>query len=1124
MDGIPSFAQASAGGNLTQDIANLAPTATVYHGAQTGVSIAQVKSSPAGSQGVMPAFIGKLESIGKEGAHIAMSADRYLINQGKSMVQAPPKFGTALGNLGLDAYTTHSLAAAQTELGQRLGTISDQYKSGRISLAQYKVALKEYNQDANNLISEESANQTHLSHDGKVGAQTGINTASTIVTILSGGLSAGIKVGGESVAADFLGSAAADESMNAGEQAIGKLALNKTAFDSLSPAVKNAVQSSTSDIMANGSANMTSKQIARTMAVNLALKYPIAYAALAGTGQQVYDELQQDKYGDAAKTLAFNAALLLSGGPIGVALKKGGEAGATLKTGLFGNSSFLDQLSQLMGDKNPSGLFNAIKDDPELVKNFSALESTNVTAEGGNITNAVYRIIDGLQNAGWGNVPTMSHEEFATQVNDWANAQRMVTEDAISRGIPADKAANFVVGRWTTADANNAALQVSNGSTSEDWLQNWEDLKYSNPNAAWANNENLDKEITTKINEANSSTQLEQSIRGIEASAGIKGVSSGVASKLSKMGYVAIQPKDLEAPFKEGGQISSRFAENNDFFLKTTSPLPVLGSVGSLLVKAGLSPESSQQQMYQIFTSNLSRNLEEAGVTGRMAGETADQSADTISKKLADYARNLPKSLKNPPITDYRQMSTSEIAKALDLSRTEAQKVGDALMDSMLQVPLSVRGLGDRVVDLNYKLNPLSGRYARLQGALRFAWNPFFKAKLSYKAEFLTQFESGGKFPTLAGTNKILSMVFPEKYAQLDEISNSLEKHGIFGAGYTDEAASAEQEGQKSLGHVVLPSQKRSVAGLVSTMADKAGMNTEDFITNFPDQTRDTVRMILQYDPRNSLLNSPLVRTINFAFFPARFNLKVATIVAKSLGRTDALTQFAVVKGMMQGSQFLKSPEGQSWYSQNSDVIGLMKYFSPVATLSEISQALGQKPTSISQYGELGGLPFGWIPALLNAEGLIDTNQAYVDPKTGSIAQDYVPVGMRGKANAAIQDLIGQLFTYPGATVGLPSKTKIDLNIAGGLVPGSSKDFNKVTPQISPAQQSFQQVVQQNAGTAKQASLTGVPQSTPSSTVPSQSTPITTPNIKPSSSSTPKKKKADFTPSLLPGQTQLGQL
>lgn len=1115
MDGIPSFQQASQGGNLSQDVANLAPLATTYHGAQTGVSIGQtVNKAP--SQGFLPTLASKLGAIGEESAHIVGSVGSWLVKQTAQLVEAPPKLGTSLGNLGMDVYNAHSITNQQKELDQRLGTISDQYKSGRISLAGYKVALKEYNEDTTNLLSSEQANQQHLSHDGQTAVQQGINTAATVATIVTGGLASPVAGLGEKAAASFISSSAADASMAEAESALGKLAVNKAVFETLDETTQKAIQDSVSDVVVNGSDNLTTKQVARAMATNLLLKYPISYAALSSTGQQVYTELEQDKYGDAVKTLAFNALLLFSGGPIGKALKAVGVTGSGIKTALFGNSSFLDQLSSLMGDKDPSGLFNAIKDDPELVKSFSALEATNVAAAHGNVTDAVYRVIDGLQNAGWGDIPTLSHEEFAEQVNNWAKAQRLVTEDATARGVP--NAESYVVGRWTANDALVVAKGVVQGADNdpEIELENWENLKSQNPNAAWAHNQNLDQEVKSIIK---SNENTAQGISHIEAGVGVSGVARGVASKLAKMGYVVIQPKNLEAPFREGGQISSKFAQNSEFFLKTTSPLPILGSIGSLLTKGGLSPESSQRQMYDLFTANFSRNLEASGVN--RFGKDAAENADSISKELANYARNLPKSLKSPPITDYRQMTTSDIQKALGVSRAEAQKIGDALMDSMLQVPLSVRGLGDRLMDLNYKVNPLAGPYARIQGALRFAWNPFFKAKLSYKAEFLSQFESGGKFPTLAGTNKILSMIFPEKYTQLDEIGNTLEREGVFGAGYTDEAANNTQEG-KNLGHVILPSQRRSVSGLVSTMADKAGMSVEDFVKNFPDQTRDTVRMILQYDPRSTLLNSPLVRTLNFAFFPFRFNLKVATIMARSLGRTDTLTQFAVIKGMMAGSQFLRSPEGQAWYSQNSDVIGLMKYLTPVATLSEIGQALGQKPESLSQYGELGGLPFGWIPALLNSEGLINTNQAYVDPKTGVIAQDYVPIGSRGKLNGAIQDLISQLFTYPGATAGLPSKTKIDVAIAGGLVPGSAKDFKKVTPQISPQQQSFQQVVQQNAGT-KPVPLSQ-PSQAPTETVPAQSTSLTAPTPKPASTSSAKKKKADFTPALLPGQTQLGQL
>lgn len=1116
MENIPSFAEASKGGNLQQDISNLAPLATTYHGAQTGVSIGQVKNSV--PQGNLAKFFNFGSAVASESSHLLGAAGNWLVKQTSSLITAPPKFGTALGNMGLDVYNSHAINKQQVELSQRLDTITSDYKSGRLTLSGYKQALKEYNQDANNLISSENANITHLAQDGQAGAQSGINTAAALATILSSGTTAALS-GALKTTTAYL---ATTPALDAGEGIIGKLAANKALFDSLDPAVQKAVQESVTNTLSTASENLTSKEIARTMAVNLTLKYPLNYAALSGTGQQVYDELQQGKYGPAAITMAFNAALLLSGGPIGWALKRGGQILSTGKTGLLGNTSFLDNLSQLIGDRNPSGLYSAIKDSPELAKNFSALEATNLAAVNGNSTEAVYRVVNGLRNSGWGDVPSMSHEDFAKQINDWANAQRMVTEDAVSRGL--DNAENYVVGRWSINDANTTALKVAQGPK-EDWLGNWESLKQNNPNAAWANSGNLDKQITSLIDKSTTTGELERSIRGVDAGVAVSGVSSKISSQLAKMGYIVIQPRNLEAPFKEGSQISSKFATDSKFFLRTTSPLPVLGSVGNLLTKAGLSPESAQKQMYETYKANFARNLHETGFTAGRIGETPEQAADDVSKKLADYSRTLPKNLKNPPVTDYRQLTITDLQKALGISREEARKVSSSLMDSMLQVPMAVRGLGDRLLDASYKYVPgqLTGRYARIQGALRFAWNPFFKMKLSYKAEFLSQFESGGKFPTVAGTNFMLRTVFPEKYNQLDKISHTLEREGVFGAGYTDEGAQNSQIG-KELGHVLLKGQKRSVSGMVSVMADKTGMSVEDFVKNFPDQTRDTVRMVLQYDPRSSLLNSPLVRTINFAFFPFRFNLKVATIIGRSLARTDALTQFGVVKGLMMGSQFLKSAEGQAWYSQNSDVIGLFKYFTPLATLSEIGQALGQKPHSVSQYGALGGLPFGWIPALLNAEGMIDTNQAYVNPKTGVIAQDYVPVGMRGRANAAIQDLIGQLFTYPGATVGLPSKTSLDVQVAAGLVPGSSKDFKKVTPQITSNQANFQQVVQASAGVnkVKNASIVNTPKQ--ETTIPAQSTPLTTPKVKPSSTRAPKKKKADFTPALLPGQTQLGQL
>jgi hypothetical protein len=170
-------------------------------------------------------------------------------------------------------------------------------------------------------------------------------------------------------------------------------------------------------------------------------------------------------------------------------------------------------------------------------------------------------------------------------------------------------------------------------------------------------------------------------------------------------------------------------------------------------------------------------------------------------------------------------------------------------------------------------------------------------------------------------------------------------------------------------------------------------------------------------------------------------------------------------------------------------------------------------------------LPFGWIPQMTDAVGMTHFGQAYVSPKTGAIAKNYVPTSAYGALNAAIQDLVGSLYTYPGATAGLPSKGSIDRTIANNLLPNSSKEFTAVAnPNVTPQDQQFSQIAQQANGTQVPGAQpqAATPQSSNAITVPKTPTSINTPLPK---STAPKKmKKGQFKPYLLPGQSHLSQL
>jgi hypothetical protein len=1143
--------------DLQSTVANTAPLAQNYNGAQTGVNIQQVfNKAPATPQASnLSKFAHFIGGVGSEIGHIATGAATWLGKQTAQAVMAPVHYAQGISHGQTDQLTIKTLSALSQQSSNNLDTLHTQFKSGKITAKQYQSGLKDLINLNNQITEQQMGLQNRIKADQQQTTKAAIDTAATVVTVLTAGFGRAAATAGEAAlplgeraAANYIASTNAKVLLDSAEQGLNKLATNPELFAKLTPEAQNALQTATAEVIAGNSGSMTSAQIARAAAANVALKYPIYYNMLSTTGQDIYKKLDDRKYGQAVQQMAFNAALLLSGGVIGQALKYGSKTISGAAGAVFGKSSFIDELSKGIGDGNASGLYrtiNAIEDPAirkEAIQNLSAVEATNLSAVAGkDPVAAAWRVLNGMSSYEGASMSEFTHEEALNNMVNFAKAQRLV--DTVGK---ANNLGPITVGRVDARQLNkiSAAVAPAIQDGKDTAKQMWEAIKSQNPTQAWANNENFDKQIVSIINRNDSPESIDSAIRSITASFHVEGFPAAEAKQLSKMGYIPIKPVNLEAPFKEGeGTLTSKFGEG-DFFNKSVQPLPVLSSVGSFLTRLGLSPTASTGRVYQLFNQNLSENLGQMQVVENFVDKGVDrsQTADNIVKKLSNYAHNPTRGTRingKPliPITDLRQMTTKDIMEALTVSQSDAKEVKGALMDSMLQVPLQVRGLGDKLVDLNYKLNPTAGRYARIQGAARFAWNPFFQAKLSVKTELLSQAEVQGKFPTLGGTNSVLATIFPDKYRTIDDTRTILRNNGIFdtkanfGEAIGGEGVNDVGVAGANLTHKLIPSQERSLASMVQVQADRMGLTTKDFVENYPNEVRDTVQMIAQYDRNSEFLNSAMARTLNLAFFPFRFEYKVASIMARSLAKTAPLTQLAVVNGLYRAHDWLNSTEGQAWYSQNAEVIGLIKYFTPIQTLGEVSTLLGGHPDSVGAFGELGGLPFGWIPQLLDAEGLTNFGGVYVSPKTGQALPDYIPASDKGKLVSAIQDLIGSIYTYPGATAGLPSKTSLDRNIALGVTGASTKnDFTKVTPQIPADQQNFAQTVQglsnqtlgsqQNVQTAPSA-----PQLQPGTQVPTQSSPLTTVTPRPAKSGGTKKlKKAQFTPQLLPGQTSLGQL
>lgn len=1116
----------SAVNNLGQGLSSVSSSPT---GASFNASSFGSVKTPSPSS--LNKFTGFLGDLGKETGNIAMKAGSWLTKQVVNMAEAPIKLGAGIGHGILDNLELNNISQQRDQLSAKMQTLQDNYKSGKISKEDYTLSLKDLSQDFSSLSKDSQSLADRANFDQKSATSALINTASDLVTILTAGfgkaVSTGVNITGKQIsldatsaktASDYLASKAATPLLSSVEQTISRVASQPEVFKSLDATTQALLQRSTAEVISNAGQSMTAGQIARATATNVALKYPMFYSFTSDSAQQIYQELDQKKYGDAVRTMAFNASLLLSGGPIGHALKYGGDVVKGVSASTFGKTSFWDELSKFYGGQQTDGFVQAIRkisgdmnpaEQQQFIRNLASVEATNVAAMGGDAAAAAYRVAKGMQGEYAFNLSEVTHEDAVHDMVKYAENFRRADQAAKDAGL-----GQVAVGRLDARDKSVISQAVNQGIDKESRLQAWEDWKQNNPNSAAANNANFDKQIKQIIARNSNEGGIDTEIRAIKAQTTIEGFPQNVTKQLAKDGYVPIRPANLEAPFAEGGdKLATKFAGKDNFFVKAVPPVPILSSVGSLLTRLGMSPNASQSLTYEMFNDNLSRNLVDSNALKKMAfvGESREQTADTIVKELSNFSHGT-----KLPTKDLRQLTNKQVQKALGVGAEDAREVQNAIANAHLQVPLAVRGLGDRAVDWSYRLPASSSvmkRYMKIQGALRFAYNPFFQyLRVIPKTEILTEAEGGG----------LIRSIFVGRTNEIKGIRTALRDGGYLDTpGAIGNLNTADDQIGIDVGRNItkklLPAQEVSIAGLIDAQAQRVGMNAQEYMQQYPSNVRDTVQGIVEYDRKGNFINSPMARTLNVAFFPFRFDTKVATIFARNLGKTDLVTQVSVIHGVMKAHDFLQSPEGQAWYAQNSTALGLINYITPIASMSEVFQSLlPGHDHSLGNFGELGGLPFGWIPSLLDAEGLTHFNQPGMNAKTGEMFPSYVPVTDKGQLAIAVQDFIGALFSYPGAEVGLPSKGSITRSLAIGLT-GANKntDLSLNTPQPNAEQASYAAAI---GGSQPTNTIPGAP-NTQVTNVPSQNLPAVQPRSK---GSAKRKKESEYAPTLLPGQTSVG--
>ena len=1208
-------------------VQQLAPNATTFTQADNLGTLQNQQTTktkaPASSGSVLETAVSWAGSVAGTVAGMAGTAIGYVAKSTADMVTSPIRFvdnSIRMANISSSVDANNKLRENNDAKWNKL---VDDYKQGRLTKAQYQDGMRELIKEADSISKEANKNAQSAEDTATEQVQNAIDLGSAVVTAVVTIATAGA---GDAVIAPLaIGRTAAVDAAEAtapnlirffGTREVSdQLYAGATKVDSIINSIANSINKVSTfngkfadaqivkianETALQGAENLTAKQIAKNVAVTVLIKKPIIYNTNVGLVADIYKDIAKGDLSGAALTSVLTAGMAVSGGPIGWALKQGGnglkllkslstisgrntaeqlarenaeniangtaakyseEMIANMRASKESGQSFIDNLSTFLGDGSDSGRIARYlqgeldKGNVRPYELMKVMEETNMKMAHGDANRAAKLVIDFWNGLDGGKaLSEVSDEDFVNNMIKWAADDQALHAELIAGGMARAEANKVVVGRFNDSDLKlvtdkileaDKKLGIEEGTKlTPEIAQKLQDariqalndaVEYYGRTAGWANSETFITSVDNAIRTATDSASLTKEIAKLRKHVGklydgpVK-LSAELEAQMTKNGHIPIMVKEAYTPHVSFNEIKDKTLKTayksqttSNVFEEAVKPVPVLQSFTAFLSKIGLAPQEAQDQVYTLFKNNFADLVESS--PGIKSGLLHDMNGAQIMSKLNATIRDINAETISRKIVDPRQLTVKEVIRALDCTTAQAKQVMKSLNSAMLNVPMALRGLGDKLQDINMAFNPIAAQFARTQGALRYTYNPFFRWQQAYQTEAFVQMEAGIEglvkpiqIPLLNRVNKV---VFKEFSETNDETIRLLKANNIFAQGFSGEASGY------ALGRVgtgITSTEQKSLAGLVQLQARNAGMDVSTYIANNADEVTDTLRMLTIHNKNQNWTDSPLARTINTVFFPFRYNMKTAALMAEYIGKQSAPTQVAIVASYMKANQWLNSDEGIAWQTKNTEAIKLFNWLSPTYPLSYVLK-LGQDivdpaNASVGDLGMLGGLPFGMISQLLEANGLITTSTPYVNPKTGEVYPDYVPKTARAEVNLAIQDFIGAIWSYPGTIIGLPSKGSILRGAANAITGTQSGDFEQVdqTGNLTPAQKRQKEVIDRTNGTGSSSPAT--------STSPTQPQPQAAPTVIPEPSfnvaprtktgtTAKKKKKSEFRPTPL---------
>lgn len=1052
---------------LTEHRASETPSRSLKQGQVTrslgGKTIGVTVTRPQGS-----GFMDKVGAIGSQAASIAGTGSYKLGDYGKNVL-------IDIGKKAIStAQTVRDLAvqpimnfqnerfSKQLDLAQSVAV--SRYQRGEMSKENYEKILLDISKSQ-----QEISQRTKKISEGITPTQRAADVSETAINALSLGQFQLAKIGAKQAA------------QAGGKEAIEAL-VNQTSRNFLEsqamkvPAVKQLVirnleQGGKRELqrLAGETVDQFLVRESRKVASDLLIKRPLFYQANIGEAQKAYKDILEGDYKGALTSSAWLGMQMLRGGPIGAAAEVWGIGKSKLGKLTYGNQSFIDELSKKIGDGNSSQIARflttlktkAPNEHREAEKVFRILQESNLRSADNDVNRAVDNLLTHYQQ---NSIPleSLTPSQIYKDMSNWVKADELwesVTRKGLIPGVNRADAVKYTPVRWDAA-TRNAIAQAFAGTSGgpQERMQILETLA-NQPGAGWANNEGLMNKLRQAIANNQTGNDIAREIQAIDAAVVSANIPSKIAKEFEKLGFTIALPKGGRVVEKldvtdTRKLISSAIKGNTDLFDPATAPQPALQSIARGLQKAGLSPEAANRVAFQKLSQNVVASLDDVnlkrnlGFTGEGNQATGGQ---VILSKLQSYVENKQPSKIGNALTlnqnqaaalyDIRQLTPQEVSEALSTGTTkvttkEARQVSKAVMQGYLDTPMEFRGLGDKVVDALYRYNPLQKYYSRVQGALRYTYNPFFRLQESTETALLSGLKGGNRLTNLADNN----LVWNRSRQELDDAARFLDDSGVFASSLPGEAATDLVLGRITAN--ITNGQKRDLAGLALDIAKSKGQSLDDLVKNNPEELADALRVVVQY-PKKGVLASSLARTMNTVFFPMRYNAKVTMVAGQVLAKQPPSVQKAVLHSLFEMRDWLKSEEGINWQAANADAIQLFKWITPINSIAYTMNLLSHRPDSIGEVGALGGLPLGVISQILDSQGVIDINTPYVNPKTGDVFPDYIPNTTKARAATALTDLLGSTFNYPGRILGLPGKEASLKKLVRNFIDTEGSDFDK---------------------------------------------------------------------------------